>query len=108
MDRPRNLPWDALVEVTGATPEFSDGRIAAALKGIRAAASNDGIEGDELLASEIRVRAEAYRRCFPSCSLTPTALASNWRRVMTESISAAPAARILQQQNAFEQARAQA
>lgn len=99
MTRQRNVCWDALVEVTGANEDFSDGRIAAALKGIRAAAIKEGFVDDASIAEEIPRRARAYRECFPSCSLTPTALAAHWRRVMVEP------ARVSPQQQALQQAR---
>lgn len=102
MSRPRNLSWDALVEVTGANPDFSDGRIAAALKGIRAAALREGLVEDEQVALEIRRRAAKYQECFPLCSLTPTALASHWIRVM---VQPSPQAPLTKQQIAFQQAR---
>ena len=102
MSRERNLSWDALVAVTGANEDFSDGRIAAALKGIRAAAQKEGFVDDESVAEEIPRRAQAYRECFPSCALTPTALASHWMRVMVQ-----PMNRLSAQQQAFQQARNQ-
>lgn len=95
MNRQRNLPWDALVEATGANEDFSDGRIAAALKGIRAAATKEGFVDDAAIAEEIPRRARAYRQCFPTCSLTPTALAAHWKRVVLEPSRTSP----------FEQAR---
>lgn len=84
MARQRNVCWDALVEVTGANEDFTAGRIAAALKGIRAAALKEGFVSDEDIAEEIGRRAQAYRTCFPACPLTPTALATHWKRVVVE------------------------
>ena len=100
MGRQRNLSWDALVEATGANEAFSDGRIAAALKGIRAAAQKEGFVDDEEVALEIPRRAKAYQECFPSCALTPTALATHWMRVIVQ-----PMNRMSAQQQAFQQAR---
>jgi hypothetical protein len=100
VSRQRNVSWDTLVEVTGANEDFSDGRIAKALQGIRAAAQKEGLVEDEQIALEIRRRAQKYRECFPMCALTPTALASNWIRVMVQPLGA-----MSQQQLAFQQAR---
>lgn len=74
----RDLAWEALVRVTHANPAMERGQLNAALKAIREACdlSND------LLALEIEMHAEAYHRTFPGLTLTPTALAKHWFRVM--------------------------
>lgn len=105
--RKKDPCWEALVQATACNPEsfsFDRGRLNAALKAIRAAATNDGLSEDEI-AAEIPRRALAYREhpTFRECALTPTALAAHWRRVMVEPISAAPAAG--KRQQALEQAR---
>lgn len=84
----RNLPWDALVEVTNADVKAESGRIARALKTIRilvvdahATQAFDDQRGEILIASQIRARARLYRERWPTMELTPTALAKNWSRV---------------------------
>ena len=69
------------MEVTGATVASERGALNAALKQIREA--SDQLT-DEELASEIRFRAETYRKTFPGMALTPTALAKHWERIPLE------------------------
>jgi hypothetical protein len=38
---------------------------------------------DELVAGQIRIRADLYRRLRPDWELTPTALAKHWNRIPT-------------------------
>jgi hypothetical protein len=38
---------------------------------------------DELVAGQIRIRADLYRRLRPEWELTPTALAKHWNRIPT-------------------------
>jgi hypothetical protein len=90
----RNLPWDALVAETQADERVEAGRIAAALRVIRAVMTEDNALGvdphvppemaERLIAQEIRRRAARYRHRWPGVELTPTALAANWSRVMTQ------------------------
>lgn len=80
MQRQPDHAWDALVNVTGANPEFERGRIAIALKAIRAA-SADSIAAEEL-PLEIERRAKLYHQAWPTMTLTPTALARHWNRVV--------------------------
>jgi len=87
----RNLPWDALVKVTNADEVAEKGRIARALKTIRELVVRDTSEqtfdeastGEWWIARQITARAGLYRRRWPNVELTPTALASNWGRVVT-------------------------
>jgi hypothetical protein len=76
-----DLPWEALVEVTGATVASERGALNAALKQIREA--SDKLT-DEELAGEIRYRSKTYRETFPGMALTPTALAKHWERIPIE------------------------
>lgn len=99
--RKRNLVFDALVEETHANPA-QGGMIAKAAKDIRTAMADtlrelregymaqnpheDEVPSDaieELVASEIRRRADLYRRLRPEWELTPTALAKHWNRIPT-------------------------
>lgn len=83
-ERPRDLAWEALVRATHANPHMERGKLNAALKAIREAAHGPGGEGihpDELPA-EIERRADAYRDKWPNLTLTPTALATHWFRVL--------------------------
>lgn len=80
--RPRNLCWDALVRATEANESFSDGRIAAALKAIRAAAQSEGIL-EEDLPHEIEMRCSNFRKWKPNLMITPTAIAAHWFRIST-------------------------
>lgn len=81
MAREIDLGWEALVEVTNATPASERGALNAALAQIREAASD---LTDEELASEIKHRAGVYRQTFPGMALTPTALAKHWERIPLE------------------------
>ena len=81
MPRARDLGFEALVEVTGANVSVERGALNAALKAIREQV--DDIEG-ELLADVIREMAARYRRLWPEMTLTPTALAKHWNRILTE------------------------
>jgi Helix-turn-helix domain len=88
----RNLPWDALVEVTQADQAVEKGKLAKALKLIRGYVVETHAEqafaderGEQLIASQIRARARLYRSRWPTIELTPTALANNWSRVTAPS-----------------------
>jgi hypothetical protein len=88
----RNLPWDELVRVTNADERLEKGKIARALKVIRAVVVADHhartfvdpAHGEAFIAREIRSRGAHYRRRWPTIELTPTALAANWSRVVTD------------------------
>ena len=101
--RKTDLSWEALVRETAANPSVDRVRLNVALKAIRQASAREGIEGDEAVASEIAVRAAAYRRVMNGCTLTPIALARHWCRVMVQ--FSPPPAPLTRQQIAFQQAR---
>lgn len=84
--RPRNPSWDALVRATEANEDFSDGRIAAALKAIRTAARKEGIPDDDL-PHEIEMRCSNYRKQWPTWAITPTAIACHWYRITSSARS---------------------
>ncbi len=79
----RDLSWEALVRETAANPHMERGQLNTALKAIRAAAFSEGLLEDGL-PEEIRLRAQAYRERWPQLTLTPTALAKHWFRVIAE------------------------
>lgn len=103
MTRKTDLCWEALVRETAANPAMERGQLNLALRAIREAAFSEGLVDDETLAAEIPLRAQAYRDKMPQCSLTPTALAKHWFRVMVKPAVATVGA----QQQAFQQARNQ-
>lgn len=99
--RARNLVFDALVEATNANPA-DGGMIGKAANSIRTAMEDTLTElrqgylaqnphedevpkdvVDELVAGQIRMRADLYRRLRPEWELTPTALAKHWNRIPT-------------------------
>lgn len=90
MAREPDHAWEALVRETHANPAMERGALNVALKAIREACFMDGLHPDGI-AEEIKLRAAAYRQTFPGLTLTPTALAKHWRRVLanqTPSLSA--------------------
>lgn len=82
MERPTDHCWEALVEETAANVSIERGALNKALQGIRECAFGEGFIDDEGVATEIHLRAQAYRNRWPHLTLTPMALARNWRRVM--------------------------
>jgi len=72
--------YQAVADATDADPSLEAGAIAAATKAILAAhrAEHDTEAG---VAAEIRHRAQRYRHAWPRMALTPTALATHWRRI---------------------------
>jgi hypothetical protein len=76
------------------------GQLNVALRAIREAAFSEGLVEDEAVAQEIALRAQAYREKMPDMTLTPTALAKHWFRVMVQPLSAPS-----RQQTALQQAR---
>lgn len=104
--KPLDLCWEALVRETAANPAFERGKLNAALKAIRAAAFSEGLYEEQAVATEIELRAQAYRDSpkFGHCCLTPSSLAANWFRVMVSSVSGSA---VGAQQQAFQQARNQ-
>ena len=88
--RKPDVVWDAMVATCRCDEHLERGRINAALRLLRShpdyvrTADHDGVErADELLATEIPLRAALYRRRWPTVELTPTALATNWVRITT-------------------------
>lgn len=71
------------MRVTNAVVEMERGRLNTALKAIRVAWEREGGLSEDL-PNEIEIRAEAYRMKWPSLTLTPTALATHWYRVVAE------------------------
>lgn len=101
--RPIDECWEALVRETAANPAMERGQLNVALRAIREAAFSEGLIEDQAIAQEIALRARAYRERMPQCSLTPTALAKHWFRVMVQ-----PVTEPSRQQAALQQARARA
>ena len=87
MDRPRDLVFDALVEVTGATIASERGTLNVARQGIKEQMPD---ADDDEIANEIRYRAGVYREMWPSMALTPTALLKHWERIPLEAPKPAP------------------
>lgn len=88
--RRRDVAWEAMVAACGCDPHLERGRINQALRTLRShpdyvrVVTNDGWDAaDAMLAREIPVRADLYRQRWPTMELTPTALATNWARVVT-------------------------
>lgn len=79
----RDLSFEALVEVTGATISQERGALNRALSQMRLMVSDLGTTDDEL-AEMIRAQAERYREVFPTMPLTPSALAKWWGRLEEE------------------------
>jgi hypothetical protein len=82
MARATDHGFDALVEVTGANVSAERGALNAALKSIKDALGGE-VEG-ELLGQVIRDMAGRYRRLWPDMTLTATALAKHWNRILKE------------------------
>lgn len=81
--RPIDKDWEALVRVTHANEAMERGRLNTALKAIKSAwAEEGGIPAD--LHEEIPRRAQAYHEMWPQMTLTPTALAVHWKRVVAQ------------------------
>lgn len=84
--RPPDPAWDTLVQVTLANPDMERGKLNTALKAIKAAWQREGGLPDDL-PREIELRADAYHAVWPMLTLTPTALATHWHRVMAKPAS---------------------
>lgn len=74
-----DLSWEALIEETSASIPAERGKCNRALRLIRQAM---GDAEDSDVANAIRHRSRLYRRLWPHLSLTPTALASHWDRLL--------------------------
>lgn len=84
MTRQPDLAFEALERVTSANRVMERGKLNKALAAIRYAWEKEGGLLDDL-PWEIELRADAYRRKWPGLTLTPTALATHWFRVMERS-----------------------
>jgi hypothetical protein len=82
MPRARDFGFEALVEVTGANVAVERGAINSALKAIKEALGGE-VDG-ELLGEVITDMAGRYRKLWPDMTLTPTALAKHWNRILAE------------------------
>lgn len=103
----RNLPFDALVESTGATGRLNAGRVAVALRSIREEAwqsvqangyvlerVGDGTEYERGLAAQIELRARRLRDAHPEWEITPETVARYWTRMAGDRPTAGRASRI--------------
>jgi hypothetical protein len=71
--RPRDLVFDAVVEVTGQNPAMSGGEIGKALKAIRTVTP-------DVTPDEIRRRAANYKSQMPDTTMSASALAKWWTK----------------------------
>lgn len=83
MARKPDLAFEALVRVTHENIAMGRGKLNTALAAIRVAWGEEG-GLEEGLPREIELRAQAYREMWPGITLTPTALAVHWKRVMAQ------------------------
>lgn len=83
MIRQPDPAFEALERVTRANREMERGKLNKALKAIRFAWQQEGGLPEDL-PWEIELRADAYRRKWPGLTLTPTALATHWFRVVEQ------------------------
>jgi hypothetical protein len=81
--RPRDLVFDAVIEVTGQNPAMSGGEIGKALKAIRTVTP-------EVTPDEIRRRAANYKSQFIDATLSASALAKWWTKCDDEKNSQMP------------------
>lgn len=87
--RERDLPWETLVRVTHANEAIERGRLNTALKAIKIAWEKEGGLLEDLPV-EIERRADAYHTMWPMLTLTPTALAVHWYRVVADRTRKSP------------------
>lgn len=83
MSRQPDLAWEALVRVTNANEEMERGRLNTALRAIKIAWEKEGGLLEDL-PREIELRADSYHAMWPMLTLTPTALATHWYRVVAQ------------------------
>lgn len=83
MTRAPDLAFEALERVTHANRMMERGKLNTALAAIRYAWENEGGLPEDL-PREIELRADAYRVMWPMLTLTPTALATHWYRVVAQ------------------------
>jgi hypothetical protein len=82
MNRPRDLPFEALAEATSTDWNVGRGELNMALKSIRE--QMPGLDDTEL-ATEIIYRAKLYKEFMgPTIALTAAALAKHWLRVVEQ------------------------
>ena len=81
MERPRDIPFETLAQVTGTDWTVGRGELNKALAQIKEQFAEDD---PMILALEIEERARLYRRVFEGAALTPSALAKHWTRVFEE------------------------
>lgn len=83
MARKPDLAFEALERVTHANRMAERGKLNSALAAIRYAWEQEGGLPEDLH-EEIPRRAQAYHEMWPGITLTPTALASHWKRVVAQ------------------------
>lgn len=84
MNRPRDLTWEALLEVCGAGPGMTKserGRYNKAVKELKEVGATP---------DQIRQRAQRYRNKWPNLTVTPTALTAHWSSLSPPKRVAAP------------------
>lgn len=81
MPREPDLAFEALEAATFSNRHIERGKINIALAAIRAAWQDEGGLPEDL-PDEIHRRAAAYQSKWPMLTITPTALASHWKRVI--------------------------
>jgi len=83
VERPRNVVWDAIVEVSNSTLPLTKneasrvGKVVKELKAVMVGFS------DEEMVSQIKRRASNYALVFPGATLTDTALLNHWSKLDT-------------------------
>lgn len=83
MTRAPDLAFEALEEATDSNRHIERGKLNTALAAIRACWHDEGGLPEDL-PTEIHRRADAYRNKWPMLTITPTALASHWKRVVSQ------------------------
>jgi hypothetical protein len=91
-----DLAFEALERVTSANRHMERGRLNTALRAIRSAWKEEGGLEDDL-PREIELRADAYHDMWPMLTITPTALATHWYRVMKQAQAKTPQQRAVDQ-----------
>lgn len=79
--RAPDLAWEALVRVTHANPAMERGKLNGSLTAIKDAWHSEGGLPEDL-PGEIERRANSYHVMWPTMTLTPSALATHWFRVV--------------------------
>lgn len=94
MARPRDYAFEALVRATHANVAMERGKLNGALAAIREAWETEGGHPGDL-PQEIERRAQAYHDTWPMLTITPSALATHWFRVMAEKQRRSPTERAI-------------